>query len=106
MLETLRSNNLRNILELGSGIGLLGLNFLKYDGLINSYTFTDHNHLVLKQIEKNCSYNNKSSSMMGNRVFVCEFDWNFPEESQFFDKTNPNKVNSQLDVILASGISL
>ena len=47
---------IRSVLELGSGVGLLGLMCLKFKKL-KSYFFSDSHLLVLKQIENNLKLN-------------------------------------------------
>jgi 16S rRNA G1207 methylase RsmC len=91
------------VLELGSGIGLLGLTLLKFDNLINSYTFTDSNHLVLKQIERNYSINRELATNSDSKqptVSIHEFDWTNPNEMRAFD----DDINRHLDLILATGL--
>nr|XP_027195024.1 protein-lysine N-methyltransferase EEF2KMT-like [Dermatophagoides pteronyssinus] len=93
-----RPNDWNNVVELGSGSGLLGV------GLINSgfiknghYIFTDHSQAVLKHIELNLFINNINQYRNNNfKVVIQKLDWT---DYEFFDFSA-----SISDLIIASDV--
>lgn len=79
----------RNCLELGAGVGLVGLYCLR-DLNPQKYILTDHHDLVLNQLEANLklNFNDETSTIM-------RLDWINSEEF--------NAKDLDLDLILASG---
>lgn len=89
--------SIRKVLELGSGVGLLGLTCLK---LLNckEFIFTDSHDLVLEQINKNILLNTPENHL---KAHVYELNWQEPQSSKLNDE-----VLSQIDLLLASGMML
>uniref|UniRef100_A0A1X7VTR5 FAM86 N-terminal domain-containing protein n=1 Tax=Amphimedon queenslandica TaxID=400682 RepID=A0A1X7VTR5_AMPQE len=81
--------NNKHILELGSGIGFLGLSVLKLTSPL-SYTFTDCNVDVLKLLKNNVDINN----IPGNQIVSTHLDWNSCEQLDF----------PPVDIVLASDV--
>ena len=85
------------VLELGSGVGLLGLDALSNHDP-SGFIFTDCHHLVLKQIEQNIAHNVEINSSLCRDTFqVQSLDWTNLDECDLF------KTQLYLDVILATG---
>lgn len=84
-------------MELGAGVGLLGLNCLKL-AKIKQYIFTDSHSLVIKQIQKNVSYNYPLEDEAKN-IQVIQLDWVDFKDSPLFMEEQELKI----DLILASG---
>lgn len=94
----------RNILELGSGVGFLGLKCLSW-GFIKHFFFTDCHGKVLKQIERNLLLNYDEKEINGldcniqdEDKLISLFELNWLDFGQ-----NKNHINKNLDVILATG---
>ena len=81
------------ILELGAGVGLVGLYCLR-DAKPKAFIFTDHHEMVMRQLERNIELNYKKECSDG-LISVQNLDWINIEE------INENKL--KVDVILASG---
>ncbi|XP_046911399.2 protein-lysine N-methyltransferase EEF2KMT [Dermatophagoides farinae] len=93
-----RSNAWHNVVELGSGSGLLGVGLIK-SGFINNghYIFTDHSQAVLKHIELNLFINDINQKTNNNvQVVIQKLDW---IDYQFFDFSA-----SISDLIIASDV--
>ncbi|RMZ95767.1 hypothetical protein BpHYR1_039451 [Brachionus plicatilis] len=95
----------KNILELGSGVGFLGLKCLNW-GFIKHFFFTDCHGKVLKQIERNLLLNYDEKEINGldcsiqdedKLISIFELNW------LDFDQ-NKNHINKNLDVILATDV--
>jgi predicted nicotinamide N-methyase len=111
MIEYLEENSHlienKRVLELGAGVGLLGLSCLKSNG-IQQFTFTDSHEMVLKQIRDNCSYNGYTNVALlrehvvgtndTDMIAICELNWTQASLSSLF------KQNLQFDLILATGM--
>lgn len=92
----------RVILELGTGLGLLGLNCLKLKP--KQYIFTDFHYEVLNQLKRNLCYNYNESNIAtvydkDKDIIVDRLDWCNLDECELLNK---NKLF--VDLILASGI--
>ncbi len=83
------------VLELGAGVGLLGLTCLKSG--VKHYAFSDSHRLVLDQLEKNLVYNEVDSE----RASAVQLDWTIDLREQEDVVNNQNLLN--LDLILATG---
>ena len=89
----------RVVLELGSGVGLLGLSCLLLrlsPALVRHFVFTDSHALVLEQIARNLQWNRATTA----RSSLCELDWRVALSEQ---EVIRNESLSDLDLILASG---
>lgn len=91
----------KTVLELGSGVGLLGFYCLN-NGSIRRFMFTDSHELVLKQIKSNCAYNqvDHETERNGSKASVHTLNWSEPDESDLFENENLPRV----DFILATDI--
>lgn len=88
----------RSVLELGAGVGLLGLNCLrKYDP--QRYIFTDCHQLVLDQCKRNLDHNQMISNGSEKEVKVANLDWMFPQDCDLWNRDGSLEIN----LILASG---
>ena len=80
--------NNKNIIELGTGCGLLGISILKQIPSINHYTFSDYQDSVINNLKDNLSKN----KLKGNKKYdILKLDWRDYE-----------KVDLKYDIILGS----
>jgi len=96
-------------LELGAGLGLLGLKCVQ-TGKPKHFVFTDSHTLVLNQLEKNVLYNfekNSISTQISRLNFdtkiisLTRLDWTDYTECELFTQLDDNL---NIDLIIASGI--
>lgn len=84
------------MIELGCGLGLLGLNCLKICKP-KKYIFTDSHQKVLNQLKSNISYNYKSNEQeTQNLIEIERLDWTDLDNCEFLKEND-------IDIILASG---
>jgi hypothetical protein len=96
-------------LELGAGLGLLGLSCL-ITGKPKHFVFTDSHSLVLNQLENNVLYNFEKDSISrqinrqefeNKKITLVRLDWTDYTDCELFTKLNGNL---NIDLIIASGI--
>ena len=78
----------KNIIELGTGCGLLGISILKQIPEISHFTFSDYQDSVLNNLKSNIIKNNLKENKKYN---ILKFDWRDYED-----------VDSKYDIILGS----
>lgn len=88
----------KTILELGCGLGLLGLNCLQICEP-KKYIFTDSHMKVLSQLNANIQYNSDSNN--NTSIIVERLDWNDLEDCSLLSKESKDL---EIDIILASDI--
>lgn len=96
-------------MELGAGLGLLGLNCV-HKGKPKHFVFTDSHSLVLNQLEKNVLYNFEKDviSTQTNKhnfdskiISLIRLDWTDYTDCELFTQFDDNL---DIELIIASGI--
>jgi tRNA1(Val) A37 N6-methylase TrmN6 len=93
-------NLTRSVLELGSGVGLLGLMCLKFKKL-KSFVFSDSHVLVIKQIKNNLDLNTEKHS---NKIFENDLNSISVDRIDWTDINGDECTGKEdIDLIIATG---